>query len=1001
MISPLRWFIGIGLVCFLLAFSISGCVTGSEKATAPTKSATSSEDRSILIVDKMRQEAVSRRVGRWAVIVGISDYKYDQRWDRRKGIPDLQYAHKDAEAFARFLMSPAGGAFEQGKVRLLTNQQATVKEVRMAVGDFLAQSLEDDLAIFFFAGHGTPDPKNPKNLYLLCHDTQPGKYYGTAFPMWEINTAIDRTIGSDRIIVLADACHSAGVGGTRGGSMADQFNTYMAQLAQSKPGVSKITASRADELSQERRFPEGGHGLFTYYLLDGLKGNADYNHDGFVTLKEAYEYLYDKVRSESRRSQNPWASTYVSDDIPLGVVDRQVLAAIEARAAEQQKHADTLAAMVTPAPPTIEMPTDSGVALKLAAVKLAKDEPDVAHEMVDAVIRRNDTAKPDALALKIRLLLKEGDLKGAEDTEDLLVIPYADHPAARKGSEAVYQYYLVQVSDATPKAQMTQLETYLRRHPNGLLLSEVQSKLKATRIGIKGRYERSFTEQLTLAKGFMEQNRFMRSQEALQKAENIADEALREYGVRLDRQAVENLRAQVKTQQIQYNQKQAFQAAKDKAAKELPEEQIQTWQRFIAGHPGSLHMTEAQQTLRKLRASIAELLQTRFDRLLVAATVALNSRDFARSLEHLDAATAINRKAKGQFGITLNLGDLTAIRSRNQTEAETHRDFLTWQNASSEAKAIALTDTNGYDRRIAIFKDFMAKWPDNRFIKNAQSAREETQNAKTDFMARKFNALFGQAKERFVAKDYSGAYVALEGAKKYATTIQLTEIDALARRYNAPPQVSIELENDSVNWETPIRFRFRAMDPEGDPVRVKGWDFGDGDRSGEESPVHAFAKWGAADKSRRYTISLEATDGHSTVTTQKTITVKRQDCVERDGRYCKYVNGLVYDTQTGLEWIAGPDRDTYWDAARSWVESLSVAGGGWRMPTRKELKSLYQKGVGSRNMTPLLRTGGWWVWSGETKASSYAWRFRFRGDNDVSSPRHLSYYGRGFAVRSR
>ena len=72
------------------------------------------------------------------------------------------------------------------------------------------------------------------------------------------------------------------------------------------------------------------------------------------------------------------------------------------------------------------------------------------------------------------------------------------------------------------------------------------------------------------------------------------------------------------------------------------------------------------------------------------------------------------------------------------------------------------------------------------------------------------------------------------------------------------------------------------------------------------------------------------------------------------------------------------------------------------MPTREELKTLYQKGAGSRNKTPLLETTGWWVWSGETKDS--AWAFGFgsgRGLGETCGLRSGSYYGRGFAVRSQ
>ena len=277
------------------------------------------------------QQAVNRNVDRWAVVIGISRYKYNTDWNPHKGIQNLRYAHQDAKAFSQFLKSPAGGGFSDDRVVLLTNQAATVKEVRKAIGDFLAQSLEDDLVILFFAGHGSPDPKNPQNLYLLCHDTEPDNFYGTALPMWEIDVALTRSIRSKRVFILADACHSAGVGSTRAIMVANRINTYMDALAQSKKGVTKITASRANELSQEKDFPEGGHGVFTHYLLKGLKGKADDNGDGFVTMDEAYQYLFDRVRSETRHSQTPWSSSYLNNDIPIGIVDPKIQSAIRTR----------------------------------------------------------------------------------------------------------------------------------------------------------------------------------------------------------------------------------------------------------------------------------------------------------------------------------------------------------------------------------------------------------------------------------------------------------------------------------------------------------------------------------------------------------------------------------------------------------------------------------------------------------------------------------------------
>jgi len=123
--------------------------------------------------------------------------------------------------------------------------------------------------------------------------------------------------------------------------------------------------------------------------------------------------------------------------------------------------------------------------------------------------------------------------------------------------------------------------------------------------------------------------------------------------------------------------------------------------------------------------------------------------------------------------------------------------------------------------------------------------------------------------------------------------------------------------------------------------------------------------------------------------------------IANDGTLIADASGVVFDKKTGLEWFAGPDRGTTWNDAKAWVESLNVAGGGWRMPTREELKTLYQKGAGTRNMTSLLKTTGWWVWSGETRDSSSTWTFSFYLGYEFWFYRSSSDYFRGFAVRSR
>ena len=67
-------------------------------------------------------------------------------------------------------------------------------------------------------------------------------------------------------------------------------------------------------------------------------------------------------------------------------------------------------------------------------------------------------------------------------------------------------------------------------------------------------------------------------------------------------------------------------------------------------------------------------------------------------------------------------------------------------------------------------------------------------------------------------------------------------------------------------------------------------------------------------------------------------------------RFTKASNGVITDHLTGLDWYVGPNPDNTFHQAKAWVEGLTVAGGGWRLPTMAELKAIYQKGASPYNM---------------------------------------------------
>jgi uncharacterized caspase-like protein len=265
--------------------------------------------------------APEKRAGRlFAVVIGISHYN---KGDGQ--INDLKYADRDAQSVLDFLKTPAGGGVTDEDSLLLLNQDATTQNVRHALFTFLTKPQEQDTVVIYIAGHGAPDPLDSKNLYLITADTKPDDMGGTAFPMWQIQDVFERILKAKRVITLADTCHSYGFSGLRAGTGQQRANNLINQYLQryaAKGQRAVITASDISESSFEDVKWGDGHGVFTYYLLRGLKGEADRNHDGIVTAGELFAYLQQSVREATAGKQNPRAAVGLSNGLPVATASR-------------------------------------------------------------------------------------------------------------------------------------------------------------------------------------------------------------------------------------------------------------------------------------------------------------------------------------------------------------------------------------------------------------------------------------------------------------------------------------------------------------------------------------------------------------------------------------------------------------------------------------------------------------------------------------------------------
>jgi len=269
--------------------------------------------------------APPERIGgeKYAVIVGISKYK-----NGGTGLSNLKYASRDASAFREFLESPAGGSFAKENVLELLDEDATSQKLRSALFTFLTKPRPQDLVVIYFAGHGAPDPNDSRNLYLLTYDTQPEDMGGTAFLMSDLQDVFDRVVKAKHVITLIDSCHSYGISGERFGAKQNNLSNQYLERYASKADRAVITASDVSELSLEGEQWGGGHGVFTYFVLQGLKnGEADTNKDGTVTAGELFSYLSERVSQATNHQQNPRAVPGLAQNLPLSGVAMQKLSA--------------------------------------------------------------------------------------------------------------------------------------------------------------------------------------------------------------------------------------------------------------------------------------------------------------------------------------------------------------------------------------------------------------------------------------------------------------------------------------------------------------------------------------------------------------------------------------------------------------------------------------------------------------------------------------------------
>ncbi|MCF7875905.1 PKD domain-containing protein [Candidatus Bipolaricaulota bacterium] len=241
-----------------------------------------------------------------ALVVGISEYKYEDRYPKL----ELNYAARDARAFRDFLVDESKGGFPEDNVTLLTNEDATRDRFDESLRNLVTSTDEDDLVVIYYSGHGAPGPdydedEDGQDEYYITYDTNP-KSKETIFNTgYRDDDFADRvgSLSSNQVAVFLDSCYSGGATKSiKGFSVKDMDTPSPGSVFQDfnfgeSDGSVLFAASKEDQTSYEGEGEDIEHGLFTHFLLKGLNGEADENNDGRITVDELKNYIVPQVEN--------------------------------------------------------------------------------------------------------------------------------------------------------------------------------------------------------------------------------------------------------------------------------------------------------------------------------------------------------------------------------------------------------------------------------------------------------------------------------------------------------------------------------------------------------------------------------------------------------------------------------------------------------------------------------------------------------------------------------
>lgn len=239
----------------------------------------------------------------YAVIIGISDYPMTSR--------DLAFSDDDANRLYFHLRSPEGGALPQSQIRKLVDKEATKENILKVSEEIFSKADDNDLVIFYYSGHGLRNGFIPYD----SHNDNTVVYHE------ELSTIFNKSKAKQKV-VIADACHAGGLGylTEKGVSspLEDLSPSFYQKLYDTDEGYAFILSSKSRELSYEHDGLRSG--VFSHFLIKGLKGKANDNGDDLINIAELFKYTKTNVYKFTDGKQTPIIFGKIDGKMPLSMI---------------------------------------------------------------------------------------------------------------------------------------------------------------------------------------------------------------------------------------------------------------------------------------------------------------------------------------------------------------------------------------------------------------------------------------------------------------------------------------------------------------------------------------------------------------------------------------------------------------------------------------------------------------------------------------------------------